>query len=226
MRQIDILPPMLLQEPITIIGCGAIGSFTTLSLAKMGFENIQVFDPDGVEPENMNCQFFRHSDIGKAKADALASLIEDFTEVKIQSHTATYEKGIFPGVVISAVDNMATRRLIWEQHKDVGVNTRAIIDPRMGAESALLYTMVPTNLEDQKSYERVLYDDKDAQPERCTAKSTMYTVGMISGLVAKTVKDLLTNGRYPRVAQWGIKDNFFVAWPKAEVKSEIPNIVA
>lgn len=214
MRQLDIIPEKTLGEPITIIGCGAIGSFTALSLAKMGFGNLQVFDSDVVETENMSCQFFRLSDVGKPKAEALRDLVQTFTEMEIYPHVKRYDSGAFPGIVISAVDNMATRRLIWENHKGVSPATRAIIDPRMGAEAALMYTMNPSCERDQVSYEKTLYSDQEAQPERCTAKSTMYTVGMISGLVAKTVKDLVTNGQYARNAQWAIKENTFIAWGK------------
>lgn len=79
-----------------------------------------------------------------------------------------------------------------------------------------MYVMQPMDVKDQQSYEKALYDDADAVPERCTAKSTMYTVGMISGLVAKTVKDLVTGAPYARTAQWAILENEFKAWAKSE----------
>ena len=57
-RQFDLIPEDVLGEPITIIGVGAIGSWTTLALAKMGFQNLTVFDDDKVSIENMNSQFY------------------------------------------------------------------------------------------------------------------------------------------------------------------------
>ena len=213
-RQMDIIPVETLGEQITIIGCGAIGSFTALSLAKMGFENIKVFDDDKIEIENMNCQFYRHSDIGKPKAEALKSLVKDFTGVEIEAVTEKYVGGTFPGIVISAVDNMKARKLIWDNHKDLGVATKFVIDPRMGAEVALLYTMNPMDEEDVADYETTLYTDDAAVQERCTAKATMYTALMLSGLVAKAVKDIVTKNPYPRTTTWAIKENAFQAWPK------------
>lgn len=82
--------------------------------------------------------------------------------------------------------------------------------------SALLYTMCPLDMKDQASYEKTFYTDAEAVPEPCTAKSTMYTVGMLAGLVAKTVKDLVTGGKYARTAQWAIGHNEFKAWGRAE----------
>lgn len=211
-RQLDILPLSSLKERITIIGAGAIGSFTTLALAKMGFTDLTVYDDDKIEIENMNCQFYRFSDIGKFKVEALKELVKDFTNVDIHSETSRYVEGTFPGVVISAVDNMAVRRTIWENHKALGVATKFIIDPRMGAETALLFTMNPMNDEDISDYETTLYSDDDAVQERCTAKATMYTACMLSGLVAKTVKDIVTSGSYSRTANWAIDGNVFQAW--------------
>ena len=36
-RQIDLIPTRVLNIPITVIGCGAIGGWTTLMLAKWAF---------------------------------------------------------------------------------------------------------------------------------------------------------------------------------------------
>lgn len=208
-RQKDIIPSNVLMESITIIGAGAIGSFTCLSLAKMGFENITVFDFDNIEEENMNCQFYRQGDIGKNKVDALKEQIKDFTGVNILAFNDRYRGGDFQGIVISAVDNMYTRRLIWESQ---GKNTRMVIDPRMGAENGLLYTMDPKVKRDRISYEKTLYSDDQALHEPCTAKSTTYCALLLSGLVAKTVKDIVTGNPYCRTAIWSVKENKFTSW--------------
>lgn len=211
-RQMDLIPLEVLGERINIIGAGAIGSFTALSLAKMGFANIHVFDDDNIEVENMSCQFFRHTDIGKPKAVALASLVQDFTNTVITVNNKRYAGGQLPGIVISAVDSMSARRLVWEQHRKLGVNTKAVIDPRMGAETALMYVMDPMSARDQGSYEQTLYTDDEAVQERCTAKATMYTALMLSGYVCKAVKDIVTGGNYPRSSMWSIKHDDFKAW--------------
>ena len=214
-RQLEILPPDKTDVPITVIGAGAIGSLTVFALTKMGFSDITVIDFDKIEIENMNCQFYRKKDIGKFKVEALKELIEDFADIKIEAVADKYVGGRpFKGIVISAVDSMEVRKLIWETHKGIGVHTKFIIDPRMGAETAMMYTMNPMSEEDTKSYEKTLYTDANAAHERCTAKATMYTAGMLAGLVAKAVKDIVTDGPYPRTAIWSIKDNDFRAWSK------------
>lgn len=218
-RQMDIIPLSALGEQITIIGAGAIGGWTTLSLAKMGFGRITVFDHDEVGIENMNAQLYRFQDIGMPKVFALAGLIEDFTGVRINAIQGRYEKGVFPGIVISAVDSMEARKVIWQNHAGQAATTKAVIDPRMGAETALLYTMSPTSLQDCTEYPNSLYSDDQAVQERCTAKATVYTAGMIAGLVCKAVKNIVTGNPYPRTVQWSIKHNQFNCWDSTGKKS-------
>jgi molybdopterin/thiamine biosynthesis adenylyltransferase len=214
-RQMDIIPIDVLGENITVIGGGAIGSFVTLCLAKMGFGNITVFDDDKIEEENMNCQFYRFSDIGSYKVGALYGLVKDFTKVEIVAKTERYERGMFPGIVISAVDSMEVRKRIWMNHKNQAPFTKAIIDPRMGAEDAHLYVMNPMDQKDIETYEKTLYTDEAAVQERCTAKATIYTACMLSGLVAKAVKDLLVRPKeHLRTALWSIKNDHFVGYRK------------
>ena len=211
-RQLDIIPIDCLSHQITIIGAGAIGSFTALSLAKMGFGNITVFDDDVVSVENMNCSLFRPGDIDTPKVTALADIIYQFTGVRIEGIAKRYTGGMFPGIVISAVDSMQARRLIWENHASRAPMTKAIIDPRMGAEVALMYVMQPMSEQDAQSYEKTLYTDENAVQEKCTAKATIYTANMLSGLVVKAVKDIATGNKYPRITMWSILENDFKSW--------------
>ena len=84
-RQLSLIPTEVLDKRITIVGCGAIGSFLALSLAKMGATNLCLYDFDEVSIVNMSNQFFRYSDIGKNKALALRELIKDFTDVEVDA---------------------------------------------------------------------------------------------------------------------------------------------
>jgi len=212
LRQSDILPEKCLDMPITVIGAGAIGSFTVLALSKMGFKNITVFDFDKVDDVNMSCQFYRYSDIGKPKVEALKDLIKDFTGNTISICNEPYEVGKFKGLVISAVDSMAVRKNIWKNQ--VGnYDCVSVIDPRMASEYAMLYTMDPNLEKDVKSYEKTLFSDEEGVQERCTARSTMYTVNMIAGHTAKAVKDIATKAdKVPRIVNWDIGLNFHQCW--------------
>ena len=107
---------------------------------------------------------------------------------------------------------MAARKGIWDAHVKKAMATQYIIDPRMGAETALLYVMSPMNSKDIESYEKTLYTDDNAVQERCTAKSTIYTANLLAGLVCKAVKDIVTDNPFTRTTQWDIGKNQLMSW--------------
>ena len=82
-RQKDLVNYKIFNVPITVIGVGGIGSFTVLTLAKMGFRNITIYDHDRVEQHNLPNQFYRIKDLKKYKVDALADLVYEFEGLKI-----------------------------------------------------------------------------------------------------------------------------------------------
>jgi molybdopterin/thiamine biosynthesis adenylyltransferase len=218
-RQAEIIPSEVLGERITIIGAGAIGGWVALSLAKMGFNNLTVYDDDTVSIENMNCQFYPYKAIGEKKVDSLKKLVKAFANVEIMTFDRRFSSeldNMQSGIVISAVDSMSARKAIWEKHKFCGT-TKFIIDPRMGAEKSLMYVMCPTSEKDINSYEKTLYTDENAVQERCTAKATIYTANLLAGQVCKAVKDIVVGKPYTRVSQWDIGNNA-VAWWSSENK--------
>lgn len=207
-RQLDLIPLETLGMKVTIIGCGAIGSFLGLQLAKMGLTNINLFDFDEVSIENMSNQFFRFSDIGKNKAFALRDLIYDFTGCEsIAAHDTAFTEenaSAVDGIVVVAVDSMEARVQIYNWIMEQGFRCKYIIDPRMGAETYLQYTINPFDEKDQATYNKTLYSDGEAVQERCTAKSTVYTASLAAGLVTKTIKNIMLKQPYPRVTNWSI----------------------
>lgn len=209
-RQMDLIPMEALDLPVTIIGAGAVGSWVTLALAKMGFHNLTVYDDDKVDTVNLNSQFYPLAAVGRPKVAALAEMVRAFTGLEIDTQQRRYEgKGLaMGGVVVSAVDSMTARKMIWEAHKDRAPFCKAIVDPRMGAEEALLYVMNPMSGVDQRDYEKTLYSESSAVSERCTAKATIYTANLLAGLVCKAVKDIAIGKQdHLRVAQWNIANN-------------------
>ena len=107
LRQRDIIPPEKLAAlEVTIIGAGAVGSFTCLTLAKMGVMNITVYDGDTVEEHNLPNQWYRPRDLGRQKVDALAEIIHEFTDVTLTTHPRNYTHEPLSGIVICCVDSM------------------------------------------------------------------------------------------------------------------------
>jgi hypothetical protein len=196
-RQLDILDPKLLDVPVTVIGAGATGSFTALSLAKMGVRNITVYDFDTVEEHNLPNQFYRQCDLGKSKAIALQEIINEFEGIQINARNEKYRGQRLSGVVISCVDSMDVRLNIWKFVKD-NPDVKLYIDSRMGAEVMRIYSVNPCDIYQSREYEQNLYPSSEALQERCTAKTIMYTVLSIASLLANQVKKFLVNDNLHR----------------------------
>ena len=211
-RQSDLIPIDVLSKKITIIGAGAVGSWTALALAKMGFLNLEIWDDDVVSVENMNNQMYPITSLDEPKVQALGDMINMFTGHKVVTINGRYEGEKLTGdIVISAVDNMKVRKSIWD-------NSQAswFIDPRMGAETALLYVMNRQDSADKVTYPKTLHTDEEGVHEPCTAKSTIYCSNFLSGLVARAVKQIATASPHTRIMQANLAgaENIVQSWGK------------
>lgn len=230
MRFLDLIGDNVIHEPINIIGAGAIGSFTALALVKMGFSNLRVWDDQLVEVENIGTQlygdYYQRTRLAKvaalqqmmgADASSLGPPNANNKNLKLTAHNRRYAGEALNGVVIMAVDSMAARSMIWKANRNKK-QVSWIIDGRMGAEQARLYTMNPNDPADIKTYEKTLYTDEQAINEPCTRAGTVYTALLISGEIGKAVAYALNdNPKYPRIIEWDIRNNHQRVYTKNQV---------
>ena len=173
---------------VTIIGCGAVGSFTALSLCKMGVGQLTLIDHDKVSIENLPNQFYCKDDLGKKKVDACSEMIRQFDrQIPIVTLARPFIKQkLESDIVVSAVDSMDVRKRIWSSlitHRKV----KLLIDPRMAAQVIQVYSVKPGDPSTSKAYEATLVDESETLDERCTARSIIYTVLPLAGLVCRQV---------------------------------------
>ncbi len=180
-RQLDILDQRrLAQIPITVIGAGAVGSFTTLALAKCGAEHITVWDDDIVEAHNLPNQWYRLADLGRRKVEALSDLVAAMTGVHIDARATRFDGGGATELTICCVDLMDERIALWQ-----GLSPRPAlyIDARMGAEVGTLRCVGRF----AGWYEDTLYPSTAAFRAPCTAKATMYCASGLAAFIAAQV---------------------------------------
>ena len=185
-RSIGILNPED-TIPVTIIGCGSIGSFSALALAKMGFNSFTLFDGDTVGPENIGCQLFGEDDIGKKKTFALANLLCRLSpDIDVLSLPCRVNKNtrLQGDIVISAVDSMAIRSIIWERLDD----TKLFIDGRIGGQLIRVFSVNPNHSGDREFYGGTLYTDEDAEDLPCTERNVADVAFFVGGIVARAAR--------------------------------------
>ena len=177
-KQSELIEIANFDTPIHVIGCGALGSWLTFFLLKMGFSNVNVYDFDEVEEHNIPNQMFREDDVGRVKVDAIESIYEnffdddEFSRLNIRSNKVT--KPIakeFKGIVFSCVDNMDTRRKLYEACFKEG-QAELWIEGRIGLFGSYIYTLTERNEKHFEKYEETLYADEEAEVSACGISQT------------------------------------------------------
>lgn len=204
-NQTGIFNPENQKLNIHIIGVGCTGSFIALNLAKLGFEKIKVTDFDKVEEHNIPNQFYRLEDVGKFKVIALKEIIKDFADVEIETENIKIDEDYefdfdMNSLIIICVDNMESRKLIYEKLKDIPIK---LIDTRMGGEGYQIYTINLLNEEEKVIYEKILIErTKDTI---CGEKSVIYTILSIASETCNIVKKIDKEEQYPKILKREMK---------------------
>jgi len=169
-RQLTVFKPLLFKRSVDIIGAGATGSHVAYILAKMGVQNIRVFDFDVIEEHNIPNQMYRLKDVGRLKVEALKEIIKEFTEIEIDAVNLKVEKGCGykPGnIVYLLTDTMYSRKEIFGEFLRLRFGVDQIIETRMGSDSGRLYSFVPTLQKHVECWEATLYEDDEAEESLC-----------------------------------------------------------
>jgi sulfur carrier protein ThiS adenylyltransferase len=180
-RQADLVPQSRLQELlVTVIGVGAIGRQVALQLAAIGVRRLQLIDFDHVEATNVTTQGYRAADIGQSKVSATAN---DVRQIDATVEVNAVEDRFRPKqqlgeAVFCCVDTISARSAIW---KAVAPTCHFWSDGRMLGEVMRVLTV--TDSPDRDHYATTLFDQTEAEPGRCTARSTIYTANVAAGLM-------------------------------------------
>lgn len=185
-RHMELFDPYKFEEPITVIGAGATGSWLALALAKLGLTDITVYDFDVVEPHNIPNQAYNLKafdgdgigHIGIPKAEALWDVVFLATGTQINIKNEKYTNQRLTGIVFLMVDSMAERKRIWETSIKLKSQIKLMIEPRMGLDMGRIYNVNPLDMEQIKRYEETLYSDDVAEVSACGASMTVITTAL------------------------------------------------
>ena len=178
-RQVNIFNPEEFKTPIHIIGAGATGSWVALSLAKMGIENIFIYDFDEVGMHNLPNQCFTLRDIGKNKAFSIRNLIKTFTGMTIKAKNTKLEGGEpLQGIVFMLTDSMKSRKDIFNMSIRNNPNIDLLIETRMDLRGGRIYCIDPKDNKQIKRYEETFYSDDEAEVSACGVSQTVLPSAM------------------------------------------------
>ena len=180
-RQQDLVPAERLQAlTATVIGVGAIGRQVALQLAALGMPRLQLIDFDVVEATNVTTQGYYFGDLGVPKVSATAQVIH---HIDPTITVATIPDRFRPRheigtAIFCCVDSIATRAALW---RSVRQTSEFWCDGRMLGEVLRVLTVAGSTGHDH--YPTTLFEPTEAQPGRCTARSTIYTANLAAGFM-------------------------------------------
>ncbi len=180
-RQDDLVRQDRLTDlTVTVIGVGAIGRQVALQLAAIGVRRLQLVDFDTVELTNVTTQGYFTDDVGLTKVEATRISAQCLSpQLAIETICDRFRPRHDHGeCLFCCVDSISSREAIWR-----GVQHRC----RFGADGRMLGEVIRilTVADDQgrEHYPTTLFDQSQAQPGRCTARSTIYTAHIAGGLL-------------------------------------------
>jgi sulfur carrier protein ThiS adenylyltransferase len=195
MRSVDIFNPEK-SRPVSIIGCGSIGSFAALTLAKMGVQSFHLFDADTVGEENIGCQNFGWEHLGKLKVEAVRDILVANSPVKPESvylhpEFVTFDTKLPKIITIVGVDSMTARHIIWEKLKN---KVPLIVDGRIGGQIVRVFNVLPTE-EYTTYYEKYLVDEEQAEELPCTQRNVSYVANITQAIIGRAVRNFIESGK-------------------------------
>jgi hypothetical protein len=187
-RQTEVFQPHGFSKSVDIIGAGATGSHIAYILAKMGVNNMRVFDFDTIEEHNVPNQLYSLADVGRLKVDALRDGIERMTSIKIGAHNLKIENGVeysASNIVFLLTDTMKSRKDIFNSFLKLRPNVELVVETRMGADSGRVYAFNPARPSQAAGWEATLYEDSEAEVSLCgTSISVCCTAVNIASFAA------------------------------------------
>lgn len=191
------------KKTIIVAGCGGIGSWVVLLLARMKPASMFIYDDDTVEIGNMSGQLYRNSDIGKFKVDALATMVSEYA--LYNSVFAVNEKFTedteASDIMICGFDNMRARKVFfnkWSSHvasKSLDKRKNCLfIDARLAAEEFQILCIKGDDEYNILRYSsEFLFSDEEADATQCSYKQTSFCANMVASYMVNLFVNFCNN---------------------------------
>ena len=191
MRNSSLIKQSNLDE-LTIIGAGGVGSALVMNAAIMGFKCIHIWDFDMMEKHNLSTTTYPEEYLGLPKVEAAQQQAVLYNKtVKIYPHNEKWVQGKYlsPNVMM-APDNMEVRYAVYLDwyHNNKGM----LVDMRMGALTMEVISVTP----DHNNYVDTWKPSSAISDEECTAKHTIFTAQIVSGMAVNQLFCAISNRGY------------------------------
>lgn len=182
LRNKDLINQKKLEESVTVIGAGGIGSALITLMSIMGFKDVIVYDDDSVQEHNRSTTLYPKGYVGKSKVIAAEEAFMSYGDVeqKILPLEQRWNGGTISNlsnIVFMCPDNMKTREAVYLKWVD-NPRRKLLVDMRMGALGMEVVTV--TKKDDY--FWKDFIEDGVLEPEECTMKHTIFCANIVAGL--------------------------------------------
>ena len=186
---------------VTLAGCGGIGSWLALLLARTNIGYLRLYDDDKVETGNLSGQLFSRDNVGDFKVWAVSNIARDFSDYY---RINTFERRFYSSDEVSDVmmcgfDNMEARKTYfqaWKNHLlEVSNKSECLyVDGRLSAECLQVYCIQGDDDPAIQYYEvHCLFSDEEADETVCSYKQTSFMANMIAGMMVNVFVNWCAN---------------------------------
>jgi len=197
-RQSKLVPyDKINQYTLKVFGVGSIGSHFVKTAAKAGFKNIEVYDVDKVEEENIAAQAFDFDDIGKEKVVAMSDMIKKSAGVELITHQGFVDKDTEISADSDTVyccffDSFEGRKLVFNKLKDYPI---VFVDGRIGVYDMRHYLVDCGEEKEVKEFLDTLSTGKESELE-CGTKASAPINTQIAGMIVMNIINYISGDDY------------------------------
>ena len=177
---------------ITLGGLGGVGAYVSFFLSRLR-HNLIAYEMDKVEDVNLDCQFFRYSDLGKSKTEAVNLMLSDYCQSYIDD-LGKYEEGCeVTNYCFAMFDNMEARKLMFEEWCK-NSEKKIFIDTRLQAEEFQIFCVYKE--EHIQMYLDSLRRDDEIPDLPCSYKQTGHYAAMVATQAVALFCNYLANQKH------------------------------
>ncbi len=146
----------LKKTTVAVIGCGGVGSYSVMALARTGIGRLIIVDPDTIETGNINRQLMAfESTVGLSKTDWLRAHVLDINpDIKVDAiedaYNSAMDKTLFalkPDYIIDAIDDMPAKKALISAclERDIPLLSVLAQGNRLGSGTMIHTTLAKTS---------------------------------------------------------------------------------
>ena len=182
LRNKDLINQKNLEEGVTVIGAGGIGSALITLMSIMGFKDVVIFDDASVEEHNRSTTLYPKGYVGKSKVLAAEEAFMSYGDVEqkilpLEQRWNGANISSLNNIVFMGPDNMKTREGVYLKWVD-NPRRKLLVDMRMGALGMEIVTVTKNN----DYFWEDFIEDGTTEPEACTMKHTIFCANIVAGI--------------------------------------------